>query len=50
MLSPAEFVDFYAQVGAKKSTNSAVKLFLAAVLAGFFIGGAGWCPASLPLG
>ena len=41
MLSPAEFVDFYAQVGAKKSANSAVKLFLAAVLAGFFIGGGG---------
>ena len=41
MLSPAEFVNFYAQVGAKKSTNSAVKLFLAAMLAGFFIGGGG---------
>lgn len=41
MLSPAEFVNFYAQVGAKKSTNSAVKLFLAAVLAGFLIGGGG---------
>lgn len=41
MLSPAEFVDFYAQVGAKKARNSTVKLFLAAVLAGFFIGGGG---------
>ena len=41
MLSPAEFVDFYAQVGAKKAANSTVKLFLAAVLAGFFIGGGG---------
>lgn len=38
MLSPAEFVDFYAQVGAKKSANSAVKLYLSALLAGFFIG------------
>ena len=41
MLSPAEFFDFYAQVGAKKARNSTVKLFLAAVLAGFFIGGGG---------
>ena len=40
MLSPAEFVDFYAQAGAKK-TASAGRLFLAAVLAGFFIGGGG---------
>lgn len=37
MLSPAEFVGFYAQVGAKKCANSAPRLFLAAVLAGFFI-------------
>lgn len=37
MLSPAEFVSFYAQVGAKKSTNSAYKLFLTAILAGFLI-------------
>ena len=37
MLSPAEFVDFYAQVGAKKSANSAGRLFLAAILAGFLI-------------
>lgn len=37
MLSPAEFVNFYAQVGAKKSTNSAVKLYLSALLAGFLI-------------
>ena len=41
MLSPAEFVDFYAQAGAKKTANSAGRLFLAAVLAGFFIGGGG---------
>lgn len=41
MLSPAEFVNFYAQVGAKKSTNSAARLFLAAILAGFLIGGGG---------
>ena len=38
MLSPAEFVNLYAQVGAKKSTNSAQRLFLSAVLAGFLIG------------
>ena len=37
MLSPVEFVDFYAQVGAKKSANSAGRLFLAAILAGFLI-------------
>ena len=37
MLSPGEFVLFYAQVGEKKCANSAVRLFLAAVLAGFFI-------------
>ena len=37
MLSPAEFVNFYAQVGAKKSTNSTGKLFLGAILAGFLI-------------
>ncbi|MCI8303996.1 MAG: formate/nitrite transporter family protein [Lawsonibacter sp.] len=37
MLSPAEFVNFYAQVGAKKSANSAGKLFLSAILAGFLI-------------
>ena len=37
MLSPVEFVDFYAQVGAKKSANSAGRLFLAALLAGFLI-------------
>lgn len=41
MLSPVEFVDFYAQAGAKKTANSAGRLFLAAVLAGFFIGGGG---------
>lgn len=38
MLSPGEFVNLYAQIGAKKSANSARKLFLSAVLAGFLIG------------
>lgn len=38
MLSPGEFVDLYAQIGAKKSANSARKLVLSAVLAGFLIG------------
>lgn len=38
MLSPAEFVDLYAQVGAKKCANSAQRLYLSAVLAGFLIG------------
>ena len=38
MLSPAEFVNTYAQIGAKKSTNSATRLYLSAVLAGFLIG------------
>jgi len=37
MLSPGEFIPFYAQIGEKKCANSAGKLFLAAVLAGFFI-------------
>lgn len=37
MLSPGEFVPFYAQIGAKKCTNTAARLFWAAVLAGFFI-------------
>ncbi len=37
MLSPAEFVGFYAQVGAKKSANSAKRLYLSALLAGFLI-------------
>ena len=37
MLSPAEFVPFYAQLGVKKCAAPLVKLFLAAVLAGFFI-------------
>ena len=37
MLTPGEFVNFYAQVGAKKCANSTGKLFLAAVLAGFII-------------
>ena len=37
MLSPAEFVTFYAQTGAKKCANSAQKLYLAALLAGFYI-------------
>lgn len=37
MLSPAEFVNFYAQVGAKKTTNSVGRLWISALLAGFFI-------------
>ena len=37
MLSPGEFVNFYAQAGAKKCANSAEKLYLSAVLAGFYI-------------
>ncbi len=37
MLSPAEFVNFYALTGAKKSSNSGGKLCLSALLAGFFI-------------
>ena len=37
MLSPGEFVPFYAGVGAKKCANSGTRLFLAAILAGFFI-------------
>lgn len=37
MLSPGEFVPFYAQIGAKKCANTASRLFWAAVLAGFFI-------------
>ena len=37
MLSPGEFVNFYAQVGAKKTANSAARLGLSALLAGFFI-------------
>ena len=38
MLSPGEFVNLYARIGAKKSTNSARKLILSAILAGFLIG------------
>lgn len=38
MLSPAEFVDLYAQIGAKKCANSAQRLYLSAVLAGILIG------------
>ncbi len=38
MLSPAEFINLYAKVGAKKSSNSAQRLYLSAVLAGFLIG------------
>jgi len=41
MLSPTEFVGFYTQVGAKKCANSAGRLFLAAVLAGFLIAAGG---------
>ena len=37
MLGPGEFVNFYAQAGAKKCANSAEKLYLSAVLAGFYI-------------
>jgi len=37
MLSPTEFVSFYTQVGAKKCANSARKLYLSALLAGFLI-------------
>ena len=37
MLSPAEFVNLYAQIGAKKAGNSTRKLYLSAVLAGFLI-------------
>ena len=37
MLSPGEFVPFYAQIGAKKCANCGYRLFLAAVLAGFLI-------------
>lgn len=37
MLTPGEFVNFYAQVGAKKASNGAGRLFLAGVLAGFLI-------------
>ena len=37
MLSPAEFINLYAQVGAKKSANSAKRLYLSALLAGFLI-------------
>lgn len=37
MLSPGEFLPFYAGIGAKKCANSAARLFLAAVLAGFLI-------------
>ena len=37
MLSPAEFVNFYAQVGAKKCVNGSGRLYLSAMLAGFYI-------------
>ncbi|MEY8401765.1 formate/nitrite transporter family protein [Oscillospiraceae bacterium 44-34] len=37
MLSPVEFIDLYAQAGAKKAANSAQRLCLSAVLAGFLI-------------
>ena len=37
MLSPAEFVNFYAQAGTKKCANSTGKLYLSALLAGFYI-------------
>ena len=38
MLSPAEFVPFYAQLEVKKCAAPLVKLFLAAVLAGYYVG------------
>ena len=37
MLSPGEFLEFYAQTGAKKCANSAGRLCLSSILAGFFI-------------
>lgn len=37
MLTPSGFVELYAQTGAKKTANSFGRLFLAAILAGFFI-------------
>ncbi len=37
MLSPGEFVSFYAQAGAKKAANGADRLAFSAVLAGFYI-------------
>jgi len=37
MLSPGEFIPFYAQVGAKKTTNSTGRLALLAILSGFLI-------------
>ena len=37
MLSPAEFVDSYAAIGAGKAKAPAAKLFLLAILAGFYI-------------
>lgn len=41
MLSPEEFVTFYSAVGGKKASGSLVKLFLNAILAGFFIASGG---------
>ena len=38
MLTPAEFVETYAEIGAGKAKAPAQKLFLLAILAGFFIG------------
>jgi len=37
MLSPGEFIPFYAQVGAKKTSNSTGRLALLAILSGFLI-------------
>ena len=37
MLSPVEFIDLYAQTGAKKAANNAMRLCLSAVLAGILI-------------
>lgn len=38
MLTPAEFVETYGDIGAGKAKAPAAKLFLLAILAGFFIG------------
>ena len=37
MFTPAEFVDNYANIGAGKAKAPALKLFLLAILAGFYI-------------
>lgn len=52
MQSPGEFVAFYAMLGAKKACAKGIKIFLAAILAGFLIGmgGAAASMASCCLG